>query len=67
MKDFLGNELKVGDKVVFSHQSYRKLCRANISGFTKLYVNLEVINDSDIYYRSSKVRQLPQQLMKVTK
>lgn len=65
MKDFLGNELIVGDEVVFSNQKYRKLEKAKILSFTKLYVNLQYDNTDWGGSFESKTRQLPQQLIKI--
>ena len=41
MKDFLGNELKVGDEVVFTQLNYRSLKRAKIIKITAQKVRLK--------------------------
>ena len=72
MKDFLGNELAIGDEVVFSSQIHRKLCKGIIASFTKSgnYVNVEYkgkyvgrsYKDMEHDY---EIRQKPEQVMKV--
>lgn len=42
MKDFLGNELKVGDTVVFSIPHYHGLAKAQIDHFSEKMVVLNV-------------------------
>lgn len=74
MKDFLGNELKVGDEVVFSLQLHRRLSKGVIASFTKSgnYVNVKYNGkyagwSSKDLEREYEIRQLPEQVMKVTK
>lgn len=42
MKDFLGNELNIGDTVVFSIPHYHGLAKARIDHFAKKMVVLDV-------------------------
>lgn len=65
MKDFLGNELNVGDEVVYANMNYRKLGKAIVISFTKFYVNIEYDNTDFSSNRTSKTRQLPEQLVKI--
>lgn len=71
MKDFLGNELNVGDEVVFSLQDSRRLCKGIIVSFTKSgsYVNLKYRGKYAHYradeVREYKIRQKLEQVMKV--
>lgn len=72
MKDFLGNELNVGDEVVFSLQLHRRLCKGVVVSFTKSknYVNIKYngkysgwsSTDSE---REYEIRQLNTQVIKV--
>jgi uncharacterized phage-like protein YoqJ len=57
MKDFLGNELAVGNKVIYMQQGYREFRIGTIEKFTKHYVILE----------KDAPRQLPSQLILFSK
>ena len=41
MKDYLGNELKVGDPVIFITPGYRDYSKGVIKRFTEYYVFIE--------------------------
>ena len=53
MRDFLGNELKIGDFVAFPRPSYRGLCVGRIISFTPKSIRLEYTNNWN--YREGKV------------
>lgn len=44
MKDFLGNNLELGDEVVFTAPKYRMFAKGNIIAFTKNKVRVEYMN-----------------------
>lgn len=73
MKDFLGNEIVIGDRVVFSLQLHRRLCNGVIASFTKTgkYLNVKY-SGKYIGWNSSdsteyEIRQKPEQVVKVIK
>lgn len=65
MKDFLGNELAVGDEVVLIRPNYRQLVKAKINRFTKCFVILDYV---DAKHRSlvDTFKQTPDQMIKVS-
>ena len=66
MKDFLGNELAIGDRVVFITPGYRSLGFGEVLKFTKCYVSISQLNKSTSQYLRT-LRQTPDQLIKVPK
>lgn len=60
MKDFLGNDLAVGDMVVMIRPHYRELVKAKIIRFTKCYVILEYAGS----YKG-EIKQTPDQMIKI--
>jgi hypothetical protein len=60
MKDFLGNDLAVGDMVVMILPQYRELMKAKIIRFTKCYVILTY----DQSYKG-EIKQTPDQMIKI--
>lgn len=41
MKDFDGNELKVGDKVAFPEPHYRHMVKGTVTGFTAKMIRID--------------------------
>lgn len=64
MKDFLGNELSIGDTVVMIRPQYRELFKTKIIRFTKCYVILDS-SDIDGHYGDT-IKQTPDQMIKVS-
>lgn len=62
MRDFLGNELFVGDDVVMIRPQYRDLVKAKILRFSMKTVFLEYKHPS---FGPTEVKQTPDQLVKV--
>jgi hypothetical protein len=68
MKDFLGNQLEVGDEVVFIVPGYRELTRGIITKFTKCFVFIEKHNPNQIRAAwQETIKQTPEQLVKINK
>lgn len=44
MKDFIGQELAIGNRVAFTAPQYRHLCQGTIKAFTPTKVRVEYIN-----------------------
>jgi uncharacterized Zn ribbon protein len=63
MKDFVGNELAVGDEVILVKPRYREFVKGNILKMTAQTVFLEYMHQN---YRC-EVKQDPSQLIKVVK
>lgn len=63
MKDFLKQELAVGDKVVFIQPGYREYMVGTIKRFTAKFVVIEYWPYSGSYVR--ELKQTPCQLVKV--
>ena len=64
MKDFLDNDLGIGDKVVFIKPGYRDFSTGTIIRFTKYFVIIEKDKGD---YHAKTIRQEPTQLIKVIK
>lgn len=62
MKDFLGNELNIGDEVVFITPGYRDYTKGKILYFTSQFVRIE----SDKIHKKG-IKQTPNQLIKIIK
>jgi hypothetical protein len=62
MKDFLGNNLEVGDIVVMMRPNYRELIKAKILRFTKCFAVLSYKTYSDY---DDEIKQDPRQLIKI--
>jgi hypothetical protein len=60
MKDFLGKELQVGDKVVYITPGYRDYSTGTILRFTACYVFIETSTRW-----SEEIKQTPDQLIKI--
>ena len=56
MKDFLGNDLSTGDRVVLTAPNYRSLVKATVIGFTPKNVRVES-NNTWNYSKDGKVQQ----------
>lgn len=67
MKDYLGQQLAVGDKVVMIAPRYRSLVVGTITAFTDLNVRVDYTNTWNFRApgRSMKILQSPDQLVKV--
>lgn len=63
MKDFLGNELNIGDTVVMIMPGYRSLVKSTILRFTKCYVILDLRNFPYVY--NDEIKQFPDQMIKI--
>ena len=63
MKDFLKQELAVGDKVVFIQPGYREYMVGTIARFTAKFVVIEYLPYNSSYVR--ELKQPPCQLVKV--
>ena len=61
MKDFLGNELNVGDTVVMIRPNYRELMKAKIIRFTNCFVVL-----SCPHVWKGEIKQTSDQMIKIT-
>ena len=59
MKDFLGNEIKIGDNVVIMSRLNRQFVKTYVVGFSSQYV--EVFEKR--YHGESKLRQSPHQII----
>lgn len=62
MKDFLGNELQVGDNVVFVQLGYRNLCKGVISKMTPKTI---MITHTMTNTCSTETKQFPNQVVKI--
>lgn len=63
MKDFLNQELAIGDDVIIHHQTYREYIRGVVEKFTPHFVSVTYQ-----YRGSSKtIRQAPKQLIRYNK
>ena len=63
MKDFLGEDLSIGDTVVMIRPGYRELVKAKIERFTKHYVFLKYIpHFSNI---EDEIKQTPNQMIRI--
>lgn len=64
-KDYLGQELAIGDEVIFITPNYRTFTKAVVIGFTKMYVRIEFrwLGRRD----AENCLQSPEQLIKVPK
>lgn len=60
MKDYLGNDLQVGDEVVYVQLGYRNFQKAIISRFTDKFVFIKE-------GKSREIKQAPNQLIKIIK
>ena len=64
MKDFLGNELAVGDDVVMMLPGYRSFRKGTIHRFTKCYAVVRYKSMSGTKLYDSEIKQEPSQLVK---
>lgn len=55
MKDFIGKELKIGDKVVATSSRYEELNLAIVEGFTPQKVRIKILASNNYYNRAGKV------------
>lgn len=65
MKDFLDNELNIGDEVVFIRPKYRELITGKIIRFTPKFCIIE--KKSEYTSPSDAIKQTPCQLVKINK
>lgn len=63
-KDFLGNELNVGDEVAFMQGNYRNLMKGVI--FSMGTVKITISYETD-YGHTSKAIQFPNQVIKIVR
>lgn len=63
MKDFVGNTLKVGDKVAFINTTFQSLFRGTIIRFTQKLVHIIYWRD----YREYTTKRLPSSIVKIIK
>lgn len=63
MKDFIGNDLQIGDEVVFVQLSYRNLLRGKIKNITEktILISHEKTNDC-----RTETKQTPLQVVKIS-
>ncbi len=64
--DFLGNELKIGDDVVFITPGYRDLSKGTIISETPNYFQIQR-HTTDPHGHFDKIKQTPDQLIKIQK
>lgn len=64
MKDFLGNELKVGDEVAYISGSYKEFGRGVIE---KIGAKMLSIPRTEKYYTQQYLTRYPSQVIKVPK
>jgi hypothetical protein len=62
MKDFLGNELKIGDEVVFVQLHYRNLLRGTIKNMTAKTI---LISHKATNNYQMETKQSPDQVIKI--
>jgi len=60
MKDYLGNELKVGDPVIFITPGYRDYSKGVIKRFTEYYVFIE--KEKNGHFKK-EIKQISNQLI----
>lgn len=60
MKDYLGNDLQVGDEVVYVELGYRNFKKGKIARFTAKFVFIKE-------GKSMEIKQKPEQLIKIIK
>jgi hypothetical protein len=61
MKDLLGNELNIGDEVLFVRQNYRDFLRGGIVAFTPKFVRVSYAQGDDV----NEILQHASQLIKI--
>jgi hypothetical protein len=61
MKDLLGNELNIGDGVVFIQQGYRNYLRGIVVAFTPKFVRVSYAQGDDV----NEILQHASQLIKI--
>lgn len=61
MKDFLGNELNIGDAVIFANKSYRELERGKIVKITPcfVFISYEKFTDFTIKQTGAQIIKIP--------
>ena len=62
MKDFLGNELNIGDEVVFVQLGYRNLLKGHITKMTEKTI---LISHDKTNTCSTETKQTPSQVVKI--
>lgn len=62
MKDYFGNELQIGDKIVMIEPNYRNFVTGKILKFTPKNIQVEYISSTGYPHN---ILQQPQQLIKV--
>lgn len=65
MLDKLGNELKIGDEVIFIAPGYRMLVVGKITSFTPKMLKIEYINDWNYTSKQMTLHQTPDQVIKL--
>lgn len=66
MKDFLGNDLEIGDEVVFMFLTYRSLGKGRIVKFTPKTILIEHQHPNLSNY-TTKTKQFPNQVIKINR
>lgn len=69
MKDYIGQELKVGDKVVFVRQHYTSLAKGTIVKFTPKAAKIRFEDEDKDFFNSDKALHIKfsAQIIKVSK
>jgi hypothetical protein len=65
MTDYLGNELSVGDKVVYSQLGYRNFKTGKIVKITNCFCMIENLQYQSGFRDRKTIKQEPQQLIKI--
>ena len=65
MIDFNGNELLVGDTVIFIRKGYRDYSIGVITGFTAKFVKIEQAENRHVDLNWAPGKQSPEQLIKI--
>lgn len=66
MKDFLGNELEVGDQVITTDSDYKEFLLVTITRFTKCKVFVHWKGKKWGFDHDKELRRNPEQIVKVT-
>jgi hypothetical protein len=65
MKDYIGNELSIGDKVAFMVPGYRELASGVITGFSNCYVYIDRKPSKGKADWITNIKQTPNQIIKI--
>lgn len=67
MKDFIDQQLEVGDRVVCTAQRYHELIKGTIVKLTPRFVRVKVDKEYENWYNSGEALKAPNQLIKISK